>query len=926
MAKNGIPTSPIPATQHIYIQAGKPFYTATGGIFGRSVKYVPVPIQYVIPITAQNTVIHVPKGWSVQVIKNPAMYYPPMAAPQTAKPAHHGHYLPSHSPQPPQQQPGDALRNEYNRLWQQDASINQDHVLETVATCLRPSLQKKGFQANTVSEAKTVIQKLKNEMALETIRHVEDLVQNIDSHEQYSAFKSREAPQTSKAPHHTGEHKKIAPRNIETAPASSLRESPARDITADDGDITDEALADESGLLTIAGRNIFDTEETTESTLPTVAASSTDVIDDPTLAEQGEIAYPNDTIEMPATGLSPVGDPTTVVPTPPPQEQPTQKTTIPLAPIDKETPVAPSPDKASNQPSSTKIKPEIPQKPEHLARTSVEAETTVKQPSNLSITIGKTPAASSLPETTAEPLLSTTETNTEKANNRPDADTQTSSPKPLDNRGSAQVRSGVAASANNTRHQNAAALQPADKTDSSIKAENQVSALQADPIKTTAPPSDSRPPLPDKSLFLKFKAFISQLFQKQSKTDTDLARIESSSVKSPSSIASSNASDIADLASLEEESSDYTVADANSQSEPIDTLYTSDIGSGYDEDEWNEWDDDDDDFEEWSESSVENAVPSTTYENTNHLNSYENISKLQTYENLDALAQPDVDKKATTTESPQESPSHAYENLRVLNEPDATPAMPDTVAAPKPSELNTDTETLNSPRDEQGSSSMSAFEASIKAAVEAREQRQKTKTLGNAQAQNTATSGKTNPPESPNEPLPSNLTVTSPDSNTEHQPEKNTDVDSESLSQANMSKVDLTLPKAKEPKDNRALTLEAIRSQQYKLKPVGETTKQSNAPTGIQSIHNSIVSNRGALDGGLAEKIEELFDDGYESDSKAEEATHKREQLVGKIKRLILSQNSELPPEQVQNVAQKIYDLDNKTIGEIEDIIDEMGS
>ncbi|GFR79390.1 hypothetical protein ElyMa_000555200 [Elysia marginata] len=452
-----------------------------------------------------------------------------------------------------------------------------------------------------------------------------------------------------------------------------------------------------------------------------------------------------------------------------------------------------------------------------------------------------------------------------------------------------------------------------------MKAESQEVILQTDQVKTTTPQSDSLTPDLPQSLLVKSKVFMSQLFKKKSKTDTDLAGIESSAVKSPSSIASSNASDIADLTSLEEESSNYTVNDIDSQPEPIDTLDTSDVDSGYDE---YEWDDDDDDFEEWSDSNVETASPSNTYENISDLNAYENISRLQTHEHSDALVQPDVDEKAATTESPQESSSHTYENLRILNASDATPVIPDSVTAPKPPEVSTETDALNNPEDEQGNSSMSAFEASIKAAVEARELRQKAKKPDHTKAQNTAISGKTNSPENRNAPPLSSNTAATPAPHTEGLPEKKTDAYSEPLSQTDISEKDVTLPKTQEPKDDRALMLEAIRTKQYNLNRVDKTVAPPNTPKDIGSTTNkSITARREAFAGNLAEEIEELFDAGYYPDADSEEA----KELIEEVKSLILD-NSDLLPKQAQEAAQKIYGLKNKIVGEIEDIIDEMRS
>ena len=119
-----------------------------------------------------------------------------------------------------------------------------------------------------------------------------------------------------------------------------------------------------------------------------------------------------------------------------------------------------------------------------------------------------------------------------------------------------------------------------------------------------------------------------------------------------------------------------------------------------------------------------------------------------------------------------------------------------------------------------------------------------------------------------------------------------------------------------------ALSLEAIKSKQYKLKPVDETTTKPNAPTDIRSTTNTaITARRGAVDGDLSEEIEGLFDEGYYPDSDSEEA----QKLIEQVKNLILN-NSDLLPEQAQEAAQKIYVLDDKNSGEIENIIDEMRS
>ena len=784
MAKNGIPTSPIPATQHIYIQAGNPSCSRTGGIFGRSVKSIPAPIQYVIPITAQNTVIHVPKGWSVQVIQNPVMYYPPMAAPQAALPTHYGQYQPAYSPQKPQQSSGEILQNEYNRLWQQDASIRQDHTLETLATYLRPSLQKKGFPANTVSDAKAVIQDLAHDMALKTVRHVEYFINDVESYEQYNSFLSAHTPKASK----------------DSAPISEPVETETKTETK-----TENIVPKEPEVVV---SHVQETE------------IETDIIDEP-LAEVDEIAYPHTAIEVHETNVPPAISVTGKISTPS-QEQPSHSalhntgandsplpqtardvatakisednlpkpnaaTALPSS--DKEAPVGQPTTKISNPSPRLSTKPIPPPKPEGLAQKAAKTTTTVKPASNQTITAGQQPATPShaaepksagttekdvqttrttvqpqkaatqsptqrdqtttsaskstqetqtspvrqreqstetrpLPETntqgtqtqsisrsqgsqTTKPNQTSfstqtqhdgiartadtntprqspaVETNTEKTNSQAaSAGTQTSSPKTLDNSGSAPVTNVVTASASSARYENIDALQPNNGTGSSLKTESSASIQQPN---VTEPQSKTRPQIPHKSLAVRLKAALINFFRLGLKSDATLASSETRSVTGASSIASSDASDIADLASLEGEHNDYTVDDAENQPEPVDTIDTSDIDSEYDDD--GEWDDD-----EWDNNL---DLASHTYENINTLsgsendgnvetsppsNPYENINRLHRYENIDVLTQPDVDSISMPTESPQASSSPAYENLRVLNEPDTTRVQLDTKA------------------------------------------------------------------------------------------------------------------------------------------------------------------------------------------------------------------------------------------------------
>ncbi len=840
MAKNGIPNSSTPVTQHVYIQAGKPSYSATKDFFGRTVQYVPAPQKFLIPIVASKTVIHVPKGWKVEVIKNPVMYYPPMAAPQTAIPAHNGHYQTSNSHQHPQQPAEDTQHNEYNRLWQQDAPISQPNVLDTVATSLRPALQKKGFTANTVSEAKTVIQNLKNDMGLETIRHVEELVHSIKNYEQYNAFRSQHVPQASKANHHTADRTETTLKKIANE------------------DISDDPLRDQEDWLNIAGKNIFDSEEPTES-VATPAATSMEVIDDPTLAELSEITYHNDTIDIPAASGKSVSDPASILSTPPQEtrddvavpnktlppkttstvptdstsknDPTTIKTTTPAAPILKKTLVDQHADKTLSQSLSTKTKPEIPPKPEHLVGNFVKTKTTIKQTPEQTITPNNSPEAPPLPETITQPQSSALKTSTQKTHNQSNAETQPNSPSHMDNQESEQVISGISGSVTTTQDQDTAVLQTGQ-------------------AKAAAPQPDSRPPVPHKSLLVKFKGFISQLFHRQSKTDADLTGIGSSTVKSPSSLASNDATDIADLTSLQEAESSLQEADYK-----------------YDDDGW-----DPDEFDDVDES----------------------------------------------TEISQSETSPPYENLPSLNEAD-NPLTMTAPATPITPSLNTDTDTTNNPGEEQGSS-MSSFEASIKAAAAAREQRRALQTTEKTTNHTTAAIRKTNPPESPNEPPPLTFTETSSDSKTELQPEKNTDVGSDSTSQTGISKTDVKLSQSQEPKDSRALMLEAIREKKYNLNPVEKAVAPPNNPTDIRStINTDITARRGSLAGNPAEEIEDLFNVGYSPDRDSKEA----KELIKQVQDLIQDQSG-LEPELALQAAQKIFDLDNKTVGEIEEIIDEM--
>ena len=455
-------------------------------------------------------------------------------------------------------------------------------------------------------------------------------------------------------------------------------------------------MADEPSLLTIAGRNIFDSEEPSGSVQPPVATSDTRLSPDNASKKTA-----------PASPQEPTG----------------QKNTAPLAPNGKKTPLDQHADKTLNQSSSTRTKPKIPPKPEHLVRNFAKTKTTTKQPADQNITPNKTTAASSLPETTAQSKSSTIKTNTEKANTQPTAETQNNTSNWLDNRENAQVTSDVSASADSTRHEN-------------------IAALQTDQVNTATPQagSQSQPP---KSRVAKFTAFFSQLFQRQSKTDADLASIAPSSVKSSSSIASRDTSDVADQASQQEieNSQQASIADNS-----LDETDYDDDDYGWDPDDFD--DDLDDDFDETP------GIPQTGTSS-----GYENINTLPTYENTDVLTQSGVNEKTTATEYPRGISSHGYENLRALNKSDSTHVMmSDTVTAPHQSEFKTGKETLNNPQDEQGNSSLSPLASSLKAALEARELSQKTNT-----------------------------------------PEKNTDVDSESLSHEHRTA-------AKDKQDSKSLS------------------------------------------------------------------------------------------------------------------------